>query len=91
MAPPPALGRADPPPAPTHVAEVIAPARLPEAKPTIDEIADENKGVTQPAPVDAWPSASPRLVIRFVPHGGWKACGSLGRNPKACVPAEDLS
>jgi hypothetical protein len=40
--------------------------------------------------VAAPPPASPRLLIRFVPHGGWKACGSLGRNSRACVPVEDL-
>ncbi|WP_236025023.1 lytic transglycosylase domain-containing protein [Arenibaculum pallidiluteum] len=31
-----------------------------------------------------------RVVVRFVPQGGWKACGSLGRTSGACVPAEDL-
>jgi hypothetical protein len=90
MAPPPPE-RTTPPPAPTQVAEVVAPAHLPQAKPMIHAKADETQEVTQPAPVDVPPSASPRLVIRFVPHGGWKACGSLGRNSKACVPVEDLS
>jgi hypothetical protein len=91
VAPPPALERADPPPTPTHVAEVVAPARLPETKPARHEIPNQTRGLTLSAPVTPPPVTSPRLVIRFVPHGGWKACGSLGRNARACVPAEDLS
>jgi hypothetical protein len=88
VVPPPASGRADPPPAPTQVAGVVA--RLPEVKPPVPRTAGETHELTRPAPVAAPPPASPRLLIRFVPHGGWKACGSLGRNSRACVPVEDL-
>ena len=62
----------------------------PRPKPPVPRTAGETHGLTRPAPVDAPPPASPRLLIRFVPHGGWKACGSLGRNSRACVSVEDL-
>ena len=78
------LRSADPPPAPTQVAGVVA--RLPEVKPPVPRTAGETHELIRPAPVAAPPPASPRLLIRFVPHGGWKACGSLGRNSRACVP-----